>query len=59
MTDKRVKWVALGLAATGIGVLAIVAAVEIHGGALLTLAVVAAIFVLLLPLAAYFVFRPR
>jgi drug/metabolite transporter (DMT)-like permease len=53
------KWLALGLAMAGIGaVAAVVLAVE-HSSALLALAVIAALAVFALPLAAYFLFRPR
>jgi hypothetical protein len=50
------KWLALGLAAGGIVVLALVATASISSP-LLSLAIAAAILVLLLPVAAYFVFR--
>jgi amino acid transporter len=57
MRGTRARWFALGLSAAGIGVLVIVATSEVHGGAFLSVAVGAAIFVLLLPVAAYFIFR--
>jgi hypothetical protein len=53
------KWVALALAVAGVAILSLVATAAIHGGALLTVAVAAAIFVLLLPVAAYFIFRTK
>ena len=49
------KWLALGLSVGGIAVLAIVAAASISSP-LLTVAIAGAFFVLLLPLAAYFLF---
>jgi hypothetical protein len=57
MWDKRAKWFALGLAGAGIAVLLIVATAELNGGPLLTFAIGAAVFVLLMPVAAYFIFR--
>ena len=57
MRGTRARWFALGLAGAGIVILLLVARAEIDGGALLTLALGAAILVLLLPVVAYFVFR--
>jgi hypothetical protein len=57
MRNKRAKWLALGLAGAGIAVLSIVATAELNGGPLLIFAIGAAVFVLLMPVAAYFVFR--
>jgi hypothetical protein len=56
LTGPRFTWLALGLAAAGIAALSLVAIASI-GSPLLSLAVAAAVLVLLLPLAAYFVFR--
>jgi FtsH-binding integral membrane protein len=50
-----VKWLALGLSLAGIAVLAILAATSVSSP-LLTVAIAGAFFVLLLPLAAYFLF---
>ena len=56
MRRTGAKWLALGLAVVGVVVLCLVAASEIDGGPLLIIAVGAAILVLLLPVAAYFIF---
>jgi amino acid transporter len=58
MTDSRFKWLALGLAALGIAGLLLVASASLDS-ALLGFAVAAAVLVLLLPVAAYLVFRRR
>jgi hypothetical protein len=50
------KWLALGLAAAGIATLSLVATASVSSP-LLSLAVAAAVFVLLLPLGAYLIIR--
>jgi amino acid transporter len=53
----RFRGLALGLAVLGIVVIVAAVLVVEHGSALLTVAALAAIVVLALPLAAYFLFR--
>ena len=55
MVSSWVKWLALGLALGGMAVLAVLATTSISSP-LLTVAIAGAFFVLLLPLAAYFLF---